>query len=667
MMIAVLALATLATSAALAQQVSVKSLLPQMTDLTFLTHRPNPVFTMAQASSYDRRSNPGPNSDPFANGDAGQFIRIEDTAHGKEYVMADLKGPGAVVRLWSANPSGTLRMYFDGEAEPRVKVKLADLLNGKIQPLAPPFGYNASSGCNLYFPFPYAKSLKITADGSEGGNPTSLYYHVGYRTYAAGTTVKTFTADDYTSNKALIAKVGAGLDHPASKTDLKVLGEATLKTGEVLTSNYQPQISSAIRVLQVKIPVLSPAEAKVLPWEDPRQTHNVLRQLSLSIQFDGEACVETPLGDFFGAAPGINPYENVPMTVNADGTLTCRFVMPFEKQATISIRNQGAPVAVKLSAAMRPFPWGPGSYHFHAQWLGEHGSTRPFHEMPFLDVQGEGVFVGTSLNVTSPVPDWWGEGDEKATVDGESFPSTFGTGTEDYYGYAWGSSQLFDEPYHAQTRCDGPGSRGHTSLNRWQIFDPITYTKSLKFTVEMWHWADCIVTFDHAAYWYSKPGGTPPVHIDEALLPPLKIDPIKPIEGAIEGESLVIAQKTGGETEAQDGFWQCSGGKQLWWRDAAPGNKLVIRIPVKEAGTYEVIANFCKAVDYGIHKMRLNGQEIAPIDFFNDGLTWKKETLGTFVLPKGDALLEVECVGANPKAQSRNMFALDYLLLNKKG
>lgn len=32
---------------------------------------------------------------------------------------------------------------------------------------------------------------------------------------------------------------------------------------------------------------------------------------------------------------------------------------------------------------------------------------------------------------------WWGEGDEKLFVDGEKFPSTFGTGSEDYVGYAW--------------------------------------------------------------------------------------------------------------------------------------------------------------------------------------------------------------------------------------
>jgi len=457
MKIASIALVAFLAAAASAQEVSVKSLLPQMTDLTFITHKANPAFAAAQASSYDRRSNPGPNSDPFANGDAGQFVRIENTPNGKEYVMADLKGPGAVVRVWSANPSGALRFYFDGEKEPRIKVRMSDLLNGKLAPLVPPFGYNAASGCNLYFPFPYAKSLKVTADGSEKGNPGSLYYHVGFRTYAPGTTVKTFTWDDLAANKALMSKVAAGLDNPKDDSGLKKIAAGNINTGETLTGQYKGQISSAIRTLQVKIPVVTPAEAKTMTWEDPRQPHNILRNLILHVSFDGEDCIDTPLGDFFGASPGLNPYSNVPMTVTADGTLTCRFVMPFEKQVEFKIENLGPQIPVTVSASIKPYPWDSNSYHFHAQWLGEHGSTRPFHDMMFLDVQGEGYFVGTNLNVSSPAVDWWGEGDEKATVDGESFPSTWGTGSEDYYGYAWGSTQLFDKPYHAQPRCDGPG------------------------------------------------------------------------------------------------------------------------------------------------------------------------------------------------------------------
>lgn len=668
MKIPALSLLLLASATAFSQEVSVKSLLPQMTDVTFLTHAPKPAFKAAQSSSYDRRSDPGPNSDPFANGDAGNFIRIEDGPNGKEYVMADLKGPGTVVRLWSANPSGTIRMYFDGETTPRIKYKMEEFLGGRVAPLQDPFAYVASSGYDCYFPFPYTKSLKITADASDGGHPTSLYYHVGYRTYTPDTKVKTFTWNEFEANKASMKKVADSLTQPQNATGLPAMTFNELKGGQVVTTVSNPQISSAVRTLQIKVPVPTAEEAKAMTWEDPRQLHNILRNLQLNVMFDGELCINTPLGDFFGSAPGLNPYSGFPMTVSPDGTMTCRFVMPFEKQMVFSIRNAGSiPVNVGVAMAVKPFPWSADTYHFKAQWLGERGSTRPFRDMTFLDVTGQGYFIGSNLHVASPVPDWWGEGDEKATVDGESFPSTWGTGSEDYYGYAWGSTQLFQRPYHAQTRCDGPGSMGHTALNRWQLFDPISYTKSLKFTLEMWHWADCICTFVHTVYWYTKPGGTDPASIDEKILLPPLIEPMKPVPGALEGESMQIVSKTGtGTAEVQDGFWQCSGGKQLWWRQVKVGDKLVLNVPVAEAGTYEVVGNFCHARDYGIHKLTLNGQAIAPIDFYDRGLDWKKQTLGTFTLPKGTVTLEIECTGMNPASDPQGMFGLDYLLLNKQ-
>ena len=41
-------------------------------------------------------------------------------------------------------------------------------------------------------------------------------------------------------------------------------------------------------------------------------------------------------------------------------------------------------------------------------------------------------------------------------VDGETFPSHFGTGTEDYYGYAWGRYEPWiNHPFVAQPIGDG--------------------------------------------------------------------------------------------------------------------------------------------------------------------------------------------------------------------
>jgi hypothetical protein len=225
---------------------------------------------------------------------------------------------------------------------------------------------------------------------------------------------------------------------------------------------------------------------------------------------------------------------------------------------------------------------------------------------------------------------------------------------------------VFMKPYHAQPRSDGPGNFGHSVVERWHILDPIPWTRSFKFNLEMWHWAEVDANYTHTAYWYAPAGSHPARHVDRSLLLPIELAPPKPVAGALEGEDLQIVQITGGTTEQQGGFWELSAGKQLWWKDPNPGERLALRLPIHEAGRYEVFGNFCHARDYGIHKMRLDGHEIPQIDFYGTGVTWKKESLGTFDLPAGAVKFEVECVGNRPEAIPSRMFGLDYLLLVKK-
>ncbi len=82
-------------------RVNFTNLLYELTDLPLLAETPAYQFTYAQASSYDRRStNPYDKTKTnwFANGDIGQFVRIENRNGTNEYVMMDAAGPGAIVR-----------------------------------------------------------------------------------------------------------------------------------------------------------------------------------------------------------------------------------------------------------------------------------------------------------------------------------------------------------------------------------------------------------------------------------------------------------------------------------------------------------------------------------------------------------------------------------------
>jgi hypothetical protein len=652
-----------------AAPVSVQNLLPEMTDMMHLTRRPDPFYTVAQASSYDRNSDPGPKSDPFANGDAGKFLRTEQVAGRTEYVMADLKGPGAAVRIWSANPAGVIRFYFDGEPRARIEHKMVDLLSGRVAPFSPPFAYGAAQGFNLYFPLPYAKSLKVTVDSTDDNKAKALYYHVGYRTYRNGTKVKTYTPEDLKTNAAQMIRTRYVLENPQATLpkNLRVLRDGPHTLNPNTRSVTLIQGSGTIREFTVKIPFPLVQTIRAMDWTDAHQPHNVLRTLILNLSVDGKKTIMAPLGDFFGTAPGINPVKTLPFEVRQDGTMICRLPIPYRSQILISIENTGK-ATVPLTMTLRQQNGRPSDryYTLHALWKLDKGSTRPMRDMNFMDVKGEGYWVGSNLHVANPTPAWWGEGDEKVYVDNEPFPSTFGTGTEDYYGYAWCSPQLFARPYHSQPRCDGPGNFGHSNVNRWHVLDPIPFTRAMRFDMEIWHWQEVQASFAHTAFWYAPPAElSQPQPKTSDLLPP-ELKPAAPVAGALEGEKLRIVSRSGGFTENQGGFWELSAGEQLWWREPKVGDKLVLSIPVKEAGRYEVVGNFCHARDYGIHKMRLNGQEIAPIDFYSPNLVWKKLTLGTFDLPAGEALLEVECVGNRAEALPLRMLGIDYLLLNKK-
>jgi len=328
-------------------------------------------------------------------------------------------------------------------------------------------------------------------------------------------------------------------------------------------------------------------------------------------------------------------------------------------------------VKVRASAAAGPFAWSDRAMHFKAGWRIEEMPTRPMRDWNYLAAEGRGVFVGDSLAVANPVKAWWGEGDEKIYVDGEAFPSHFGTGTEDYYGYAWCCNVPFQHAYHGQPRCDGPANFGHTSVNRWHIIDRIPFTRSFRFDMEVWHWNEtCRVTYAATSYWYARPGskdgfaGFGRADLRIPILP----ERGAVVKGALEGEKLKVLAKTGAadpqDTSGYDGAW--SGDSHLWWRGAKPGDVLRLEFPAPEAGRYRVIVALTKAVDYGIHQLAVNGARAGEaIDLYHRGVVPTGPfDLGPFELKEGANELSVTCAGTNPRANPKNhMFGLDYILL----
>lgn len=57
------------------------------------------------------------------------------------------------------------------------------------------------------------------------------------------------------------------------------------------------------------------------------------------MNFDGKETVWCPIGDFFGNGVGLHPFQGWYRTVSEDGTLSSRWVIPYQKEASISILN----------------------------------------------------------------------------------------------------------------------------------------------------------------------------------------------------------------------------------------------------------------------------------------------------------------------------------------
>jgi len=144
------------------------------------------------------------------------------------------------------------------------------------------------------------------------------------------------------------------------------------------------------------------------------------------------------------------------------------------------------------------------------------------------------------------------------------------------------------------------------------------------------------------------------------------------VPGAIEGENLKVLAKTGNAGPQNMGEWKdfsWSGGQQLWWTGAKPGDRLTLALPVAIPGTYSIEAVLTRAPDYGVVKFLLDGTPLSDkqTDLFGSRVSATNQlVLGERELSAGEHRLTVEITGANPEAVNAYMFGLDYVWLKRK-
>ena len=193
------------------------------------------------------------------------------------------------------------------------------------------------------------------------------------------------------------------------------------------------------------------------------------RSLILRFYWDGEETpsIEVPMGDFF--CNGWTEYchvNSLPISVNPHSSFNSYWEMPFRKSARVTIENlldkPVQPLFYQFDYTLTDVPQDVG--YLHAQW--RRNNPLPYKEVHTLldGVEGMGHYVGTYMAWGSNNRGWWGEGEIKFYMDGDSdFPTICGTGTEDYFGGAWcfgnqdGEYSAFSTPYLGLAAGDQAG------------------------------------------------------------------------------------------------------------------------------------------------------------------------------------------------------------------
>ena len=657
LLVMVLCMFAIGTASA-AEKLTYVDLIKRLTDLERLSVLPVPGETCAQMSSWDRASHYDEATGKYmhwtANGDGEGLIRQE----GEQSVFAEMEGPGCIWRIWSASvKEGHVKIYLDGSDVPAVDLPFAGYFDRNNAPfIYESLAYSVAEGENCYIPIPYQKSCKIVADKGWG-----QYYHFNYSTFPKGTIVPTFKRD---MSEQETAALKAADDYFMTKLGTDPAGKRKGEATAIHEMSLAPN-ASTITTLEGSRAITG-IKIKFDPAFDQANV-DVLREVAIKIRWDGEEepSVWAPLIDFFGTAPNLNKYKSLPSGVTDEG-LYCFWYMPFASSADIEFVNNGKstlPITTYITHA--PLTRDIKTLgRFHAKW---HRDTFPRPELErwldwsLLKTEGKGRFCGVAMHLWVPSSGWWGEGDEKFFVDGEKFPSIFGTGSEDYFGYAWGSPALFAKPYHNQTRSDN--NAGHVALNRWHITDNIPFQKSFDGYIEKYRSNARPALYSCTAYWYLASGGSDPyaeVPVSErvgyCIIPPVL---------TLEGEKTEVMKITGGETmqHGADGRW--SEGSNFTWENAAPGNELTFAVPVKESGKYELRLKLTKAADYGIVQFLFDEKKIGdPVDLYNSEMIPIDEiSLGSFDLAAGKRPLTVQITGANELAAKNYIFGIDYLRL----
>ena len=397
------------------------------------------------------------------------------------------------------------------------------------------------------------------------------------------------------------------------------------------------------------------------------------QDMLLRIYWDGsdKPGVEAPLGDFFANCFGRrDSVVSMPVIVEDADSYNCFWHMPFRKSARVEIVNQGDKNVNLLYYNVdwilkKSLPT--DTPYFYAQYRQEYPAEHG-KDYVLLDTKGKGHYVGTVLAVRSRSPSWFGEGDEKISIDGEPNASIWGTGTEDYFLSAWGlqttSTPYFGVPFFDQWGIVG----GHTSAYRWHVQDPIVFERGIKVSFEHFGWISPDENRDgkstswnereddvsSVAFWYQT--GQPTFTARAPSGPARHLPSLERVVALATGPEATHGK---GSSQAQR-LPHFDSPQMLYMPSSEEGAWVEVPFTVEKKEPLRLLLSLTTSYDFGRYKATLipNAAGVPPapvalggvIDGYSAKIAGTEVHLLDFWPAPGRYVLRLECVGKNSQS-----------------
>ncbi|MBQ8586781.1 MAG: DUF2961 domain-containing protein, partial [Oscillospiraceae bacterium] len=617
------------------------------------------------ASQYNEETGLYENWD--GNADNTGYVRINpDNGY---RVLADLKGPGYLTHIMTGvDWTGTLNIYIDGELV--ISDSFLDVVAGSyfsqydelsfktnlVYSQGRPDGYMGM--INLFVPIAYNESCMVEINCNQKDN---FYYTIGYYDLEPGATVDSFTWPM------------SEVDHAALKAANDILSDETVPYGDTVT---EQTVNAGQTVTLFESATPGAITATTLKLEIPEadfDPQTSLTQWVLEMYWDNSAdpAVSMTVADFYGNVYGYGEkFDGAAFGTTAQQEMYSQWYMPFNAAKVTLTNNSDAARSVKATVASESLTEeeANGLTRFHANWqraYQRHDDRFPDAEL--LNISGEGRFVGTTLHVYQVVDGiWWGEGDEKFYIDGEKYPTWFGTGSEDYFCYAWCASTIFEKAYCGQPINDDETWSGDNQTQthgdkmnyRLHILEPVSFHESFEGCIDKYYDEESAKYGASTFFYLTKE--TSGNHKPQAPTAEERIFNIDMLSGATTFypgaylSSRQIGTNTATRAHLQnvlptDGK-EWYGDVHWFWPVTAKGKEVEFLLDIPESGLYKFNGSFTTAFDYGMCEVSLDGQIIDTVNLASNPYNQLNKTLDILYLNKGAHILKLRSAGSHGSA-----------------